>query len=67
VRTFYGNPEARLITGPNTLGMFSTHSGYSYETGNMRGVLFGTVSGEGGMVRLAHNLHSEVVLRELAY
>jgi hypothetical protein len=32
-----------VVTGPNTLGVVSTHSGYSSESSSMRGVLFGTL------------------------
>jgi hypothetical protein len=34
----------KRVTGPNTLGVVSTPSGYSSKTSNMRGVLFGTLS-----------------------
>jgi hypothetical protein len=32
-----------FVTGPNTLGVVSTQSGYSSESSSMRGVLFGTL------------------------
>jgi hypothetical protein len=32
------------VTGPNTKGVVSTHSGYSSEFSSMRGVLFGTLN-----------------------
>jgi hypothetical protein len=32
------------VTGPNTLGVVSTHSGYSSVFSSMRGVLFGTLN-----------------------
>ena len=32
------------VTGPNTLGVVSTHSGYSSVASNLHGVLFGTLS-----------------------
>jgi hypothetical protein len=31
------------VTGPNTLGVVPTHSGYTSESSSMRGVLFGTL------------------------
>jgi hypothetical protein len=34
----------RDVTGPNTLGVVSTHSGYSSVFRSMRGVLFGTLN-----------------------
>ena len=37
-------PLGPTVTGPNTLGVVSTHSGYSSVFSSMRGVLFGTLN-----------------------
>jgi hypothetical protein len=39
-----GVQNVPTVTGPNTLGWFSRHLGFSSEASNMRGVLFGTLS-----------------------